>query len=447
MTEGLSAQEVIGAIADGGIFESWDRPPDFDGVSDEYRETLRRAALRSGTDEAVVTGAAHVGGVRFALVVSEFGFLGGSIGHATADRVVAAIRRATAQRLPVLTLPASGGTRMQEGASAFYRMVELSRAVNDHTAEGLLHVSYLRHPTTGGVYASWASQGQVTWADPAALVTLLGPKVLEAIGQSGMSDHIQRGAHLASAGVVDAAFALESLADAASRVARVCDAASFTSVETPDPIASADLAGQVRSRFGDVVRVSGSRFGDRETGARLHLGRLDGQGWVIFSQSSGSDDMTGTSIEDLRLARRGMGIAQSLELGFLSLVDTAGADLSTEIQSQAMAREISATIGQMTACAAPTAAVLLDRGCGGAALSVLGAARVAAVEGAWLSPLPPAGAGAILFGDPTRTEEAAAVQRIDARELCQDGVVERVIARDDTLHHTAAAIVAWLQEG
>ena len=107
-------------------------------------------------------------------MLGEFAFLAGSIGRAAADRLVAAIERATIERLPLVAGPVSGGTRMQEGTPAFVQMVRISQAVAAHKAAGLPYLVYLRHPTTGGVMASWGSLGQVTAAEPGALVGFLG---------------------------------------------------------------------------------------------------------------------------------------------------------------------------------------------------------------------------------------------------------------------------------
>ena len=106
--------------------------------------------------------------------MGEFGFLAGSIGVDAANRLVTAIERATAEGLPLLAGPISGGTRMQEGTPAFVQMVRISQAVMAHKAAGLPYLVYLRNPTTGGVMASWGSLGHVTVAEPGALVGLPG---------------------------------------------------------------------------------------------------------------------------------------------------------------------------------------------------------------------------------------------------------------------------------
>lgn len=126
-----------------------------------------------------------------AIIVCEFGFLGGSIGVAAGERLVVAIRRATQEQLPLLALPTSGGTRMQEGTTAFLQMVKITAALIKHKEAHLPYLVYLRNPTTGGVFASWGSLGHVTIAEPGALVGFLGPRVFEALYNSPFPAGVQ----------------------------------------------------------------------------------------------------------------------------------------------------------------------------------------------------------------------------------------------------------------
>ena len=165
-----------------GSFVSWDAPvrPRID-LDPGYAAELDAARAASGVDEAVITGCGTIHGRRVAVLMSEFRFLGGSVGIATTDRLESAIRRATAERLPLLAGTASGGTRMQEGTAAFVQMVRITEAITTHRAAGLPYLVYLRHPTTGGVFASWGSLGHVLVGEPGALVGFLGPKVYQAL--------------------------------------------------------------------------------------------------------------------------------------------------------------------------------------------------------------------------------------------------------------------------
>ncbi len=159
----------------------------------------------------MLTGRGLVHGRPVAVVANEFRFLAGSIGLAAARRITAAVRRATAERLPVLATTASGGTRMQEGTPAFVQMVEISRALMEHQAAGLPYLAYLRHPTTGGVYASWGSLAHVTVGEPGALIGFLGPKVFEALNGEPFPEGVQTAENLSLHGVIDGVATAEEL--------------------------------------------------------------------------------------------------------------------------------------------------------------------------------------------------------------------------------------------
>ena len=200
----LPAREVLRQLLDAGSFRSLDAAPDDAGASPAYRAELAAAAAKSGTDEAVVTGAGTISGRRVVVIVSEFRFLGGSVGVATAHRIAAAVRYATRAGLPLVASTATGGTRMQEDTRAFVEMTAITRAIVAHRAAGLLYVTHLRHPTTGGVLASWGSLGQLTLAEPGALIGFIGPKVYERLAGEPFPPGIQVAENLYGHGLVDA---------------------------------------------------------------------------------------------------------------------------------------------------------------------------------------------------------------------------------------------------
>ena len=186
-----SARELIDSVIDRGTYLSWDTPPDYGDIGADYAVTLERAREKSGVDEAVLTGEGEVGGRRVAVICSEFSFLAGSIGAVTARRIIRGIERATAERLPLLLSPTSGGTRMQEGTPAFAMMVSITTAVARHKDAHLPFLVYLRNPTTGGVMASWGSSGHFTFAEPGALLGFLGPRVVELTTGTGIPEGVQ----------------------------------------------------------------------------------------------------------------------------------------------------------------------------------------------------------------------------------------------------------------
>ena len=303
MTRRWTAHELLDLVLDEGTFVSWDTQIDLTGVDDGYRTVLEAAAVRAGTDESVLTGRGEVRSRPVAVVVNEFAFLAGSIGRAAADRITAAVRRATAEGLPLLASTASGGTRMQEGTPAFVRMAEISRALMEHRAAGLPYLVHLRHPTTGGVYASWGSLGHVTVAEPGALVGFLGPKVFEALNGRPFRPGVQIAENLAAAGVIDGVVAVEDLpamVDLALAVLVDKPGPGRLSARPPRALAGRSAWDSIaRTRRTDriglrdllahgatgTVQLRGTDEGERDSTVMVALTRIDDQPCVVVGRT------------------------------------------------------------------------------------------------------------------------------------------------------------------
>jgi acetyl-CoA carboxylase carboxyl transferase subunit beta len=458
-----SVRELLDAVLDPDSFTSWDEPIDITDHPSDYQASLRAAAERAGTDESILTGRGTVRGRSVAVVANEFGFLAGSIGGAAARRIVAAVRRATSEGIPVLASTASGGTRMQEGTAAFVQMIDISRAIMDHKAAGLPYLVHLRHPTTGGVFASWGSLGHITVAEPGALIGFLGPKVFELLENRPFPPGIQVSENLANRGIIDAVVladelpsvvdrALGLLIDLPSDSTRERRTGEVTRRRTPwesiEITRAAERPG-VREvlRYGSdaTVRLQGTDEGERDTAMIVAFARLDGVPCVVVGQ----DRTTQTKASPmgpgaLREARRGMRLANELGLPLVSFIDTPGADLSPEAEQGAVAGEIARCISTMATMTVPTVSVLLGQGCGGGALALLPADVVVAAENAWLSPLPPEGASAIVHGDIEHAAEMAEQQGVSALDLFEGGTVHHLVPEpdDDTAESFAHAMAA-----
>ncbi|MDR6176386.1 acetyl-CoA carboxylase beta subunit [Nocardioides zeae] len=464
----LGAPELVAAVLDAGTFESWDRPVDTSHLAPDYRGQLAAASERSGLDEAVLTGRGEVGGRPVAVVVNDFRFLAGSIGAATAVRIVAAVRRATDEGLPLLASTSSGGTRMQEGTPAFVGMVDITRAVMAHRAAGLPYLAYLRHPTTGGVLASWGSLAHVTVAEPGALVGFLGPKVYEALNGRAFPPGVQTAENLAAHGIIDAvatADELRGLVDLAlgvlldaPRPPRLPRRTAADGVASPVPawesIERTRAAGRpgvrdlLRHAAEGTVRLRGTEQGEHDGSILIALTRLDGQPCVLVGQDRARQTPSSPMGPGaLREARRAMRLAEELRLPLVTVIDTPGAELSQAAEEGSIAGEIARCIATMTTMTVPTVSLLMGQGCGGGALALLPADVVVAAEHAWLSPLPPEGASVIVHGTPERADELAEQQRVRAADLLADGIVHAVVpepadgpeSTDDALVRALAA--------
>ncbi|WAC54440.1 carboxyl transferase domain-containing protein [Gordonia sp. SL306] len=459
------AFSLVESLFDQGTFEAWDAPVGWEPADPGYRSSLARAHERTGLDESVVTGSGRVNDVRVAVVVSEFGFLGGSIGRSAGQRVVAAIERATRERIPVLALPASGGTRMQEGTAAFLQMVAITGAVNAHKAAGLPYLVYLRHPTTGGVFASWGSLGHVTWAEPSALVGFLGPRVYEGLYGEPFPENVQTSENLHRRGLVDSVVPAERLGGVVGETL----AALSSRVRGPDgtgkaaarPISEPSWAGtaweavlatRARDRPGltEFLAADGTVILRGDAPLWLALHSFGGSPAVVIGHDR-RKQAGGALIGpvDLRVARRGMAMASELGLPVVTVIDTPGAELSVAAEEAGLASEIARCTAELVSVPVPTVSVLLGQGAGGAALALFPTDRRIAATDAWLSPLPPEGASLIVHRDTDHAAELAADQGIAAGALYADDTVDLLVdvTAPDGMTRLRSVIAAELASG
>ncbi|WP_370617596.1 carboxyl transferase domain-containing protein [Mumia qirimensis] len=458
MSARRTASNLVELVLDAGSFTSWDSPIDISRWPETYQRELVRAAERSGRDESVITGRATVRGRPVAVVASEFRFLAGSIGEDAALRIVSAVRRATAEGIPVLATTASGGTRMQEGTPAFLRMIDISRAIMDHKAAGLPYLVHLGHPTTGGVFASWGSLGHVTVAEPAALVGFLGPKVYEVLNHSVFPEGVQTAENLAHHGILDAVVSAEDLPALVDRTLSILvDPPKPSTLQRREPATDAALdtwasieRTRAPHRLGvrdvlrvageDTIRLQGTDEGERDSAMIVALTRLDGEPCVVVGQDRRAQARAPMGPGALREARRGMRLANELGLPLVSIIDTPGAELSKAAEEGAIAGEIARCIASMATMTVPTVSVLLGEGCGGGALALFPADVVVATQNAWLSPLPPEGASAIVHGNADHAAEMARSQRVSASDLYAAGKVQVLVRELDGDEEDPAAL-------
>lgn len=179
----------------------------------EYREKLVKARERTGLGEAALTGTGRIGGYACAVGALDGRFLMGSMGAAVGEKITRLAEYATAHALPLILISASGGARMQEGILSLMQMAKTAAAIGRHGEAGLLYVSVLTDPTTGGVTASFASLGDVILAEPGALIGFAGPRVIQqTIGQT-LPEGFQSAEFQLEHGFVDAVVPRSALRD------------------------------------------------------------------------------------------------------------------------------------------------------------------------------------------------------------------------------------------
>lgn len=449
----ISARELIDSVIDPGTFTSWDAPADHGDIDDAYRGSLDRAREKTGVDEAIVTGAGEVAGHRVGIICSEFPFLGGTVGAATSRRLIEGIERATAEGLPLLVSPTSGGTRMQEGTPAFAMMISITAAVTRHKATGLPFLVYLRHPTTGGVMASWGSSGHVTFGEPGALLGFLGPRVVEIATGEPMPEGVQLAENLTDHGIIDGVVTLDELRESTRKlVTCVAPADAVRPAPEPAPEAVPDgrdvwasiLATREPSRPGGgaiydglvehMARLSGTGGGYKGDAIRAGIARIGGRPVMLIVQDRHKQPPLGgcpMGPGALRFAQRAITVAEGLRIPIATVIDTAGAELTKDAEEAAMAGEIARTLTALLGAAVPTVSLILGQGCGGGALCLVPADKVLAMHDAWMSPLPPEGASAIIHRDADHAPEMMADQDVSSEAMAAAGVVDRIIAEPD----------------
>lgn len=454
-----SAREFIDLVVDADSFRQL--PGGRTHTSDAvYAAELEAARERSGLDEAVLCGTARLGGREVVIVAGEFGFLAGSIGVVTSDLILAAFDHATANRLPLLVAPCSGGTRMQEGTPAFVQMVKIGQAVREHRAAGLPYLAHLRHPTTGGVLASWASLGHFTSAEPGAMVGFLGPRVQEAMTGTRIPEGTQRSENLHEVGVIDAVVPnervrtiwlrwLDAIGPVWERRGRA-RASVGTTAEAPAPAAEADehvpdpwpsvLASRAPDRpgvldlcdrEGTAVWFSGTGDGRLDPSVKAGPVRWGGAPVMLVGMCRDTQTHHQLGPAGLRVAQRAFAVADELGLPVVTVIDTPGAELSAWAENHGLSGEIARTLGALVALRVPTVSVILGEGGGGAALSMLPADRTVVAQHGWLSPIAPEGASAIMGRSGGDAAAMAAAHRIGATDLAALGLADVVVPEPD----------------
>jgi acetyl-CoA carboxylase carboxyl transferase subunit beta len=295
--------------------------------------------------------------------------------------------------------------------------------------------------------ASWGSLGHVTVAEPEALLGFLGPRVYEALYGTPFPSGVQTAENLYARGLIDAVVPPEAIAEILDRALTVLSARrDLSDVPNPVdlPVPEVDTWDSVRRsrrpdrpgvrrllRYAasDVLPLNGTGEGESDPGLLIALARFGGSPCVFLGQDRrGQTNAHPLGPGALREARRGMRLAAELDLPLMTVIDTRGAALSVAAEEGGMAGEIARCLADLVTLPAPTLTLLLGEGTGGGALALLPGDRVIAAQHAWLAPLPPEGASAIVHRDVDHAPAMARQQRVRSLDLREAGIVDRIVA-------------------
>jgi len=219
----ISARERIGVLIDKDTFVEFDIDLKSDNPLNfpDYTEKITVAMQNTKENEAVITGQGKINGQDCIICVMDPNFMMGSMSSVVGEKITRAIESAIDKRLPVIIFSASGGARMQEGILSLMQMAKTSAALGRLSEEGLLYISVLTDPTTGGVTASFAMLGDIIIAEPGALIGFAGPRVIEQTIRQKLPEGFQRAEFLQEKGFVDKIVSREDMKATLSKILKM----------------------------------------------------------------------------------------------------------------------------------------------------------------------------------------------------------------------------------
>jgi acetyl-CoA carboxylase carboxyl transferase subunit beta len=434
-----------------------------------YPQRLREAQEKTGLREAIVTGVCEIGGMRVALAVVEFEFLGGSMGSAVGEKITLAFELARRRKLPMITVVASGGARMQEGMLSLMQMAKTAGAAAQLHEVRVPYISVLANPTTGGMYASFASLGDITLAEPKALVGFAGTRVIEQVTGQRLPSGSRTAESVLEHGMVDAVVPRPRLRDTLTLILGLLtspyrltrDQSPEVSVSEPEPPVETAWETVQLARHQDrptsldyLHRIASTFFelhGDRlygDDGAIVcGLADLAGQTVMFIGQERGHGDPRhheGRAMpEGYRKAQRAMRLATKFKLPVVTFIDTPGVQMNLDAESRGIARALATSLGLMSTLPVPIVSVIIGEGGSGGALALSVADRILMLENAIYSVISPEGCAAILYRDADRAEEITPALKLTAHDLREAGVIDVVIPEPAGGAHLNPDAAAW----
>ena len=505
----VPAYKRIEMIADEGSFEEWDMDLDgMDGPPDPlqfkgYSEKIKKLREQTGLKEAVVTGRVKINGTQAVIGVCDGRFMMASMGYAVGEKITRAVERATNEKLPVILFTCSGGARMQEGIISLMQMEKTSAALKRHSDAGLLYVTVLTDPTTGGVTASFAMLGDIIIAEPQALIGFAGPRVIEQTIGEKLPEGFQRAEFLLEHGFVDQIVKRENMKPVLGRLLTMHDhvhhdcrkGKEVRKSDRTEPVPKAGMtekkAGKkaaeqepwseksltawervCRSRskerpvgkdyidilFEDFVELHGDRYYRDDPAIIGGIAYFQGICVTVIAQAKGRTtkenlerNFAMPSPEGYRKARRLMKQAEKFHRPVINFVDTPGAFCGMEAEERGQGEAIARNLFELSGLKVPVLSVVIGEGGSGGALALAVADEVWMLENSVYSVLSPEGFASILWKDSSRSAEAAKMMKLTAADLKKLGVIERVFPEPQnfsvlTMKPTAELLRAGLAE-
>lgn len=482
----LGARKRLEATVDAGSFEEWDAELEATDILafPGYTEKLERAQRSTGDKDAVLCGRATIGGEPCAIFIMDGDFMMGSMGSVVGEKICRTFERAAELRLPVVGITVSGGARMQEGTTSLMQMAKVSGARARFAKTGLPYLVLLTDPTTGGVTASFAMEGDIILAEPGALIGFAGPRVVEQTTHKRLPAGFQRSEFLLEHGFLDLIVERENVPATLSELLAL-HAGRIPAADAPhvlperhEPHTLLKKAGRKRRRSGneapsayDIVQAARSV----EHPTALELIELGFDGFIeLHGDRYFSDDpaivggiawvgdqvftVIGTERgrstkervtrnfgsahpEGYRKAQRLMKEAERFGRPVLCLIDTAGAYCGIGAEERGQGEAIASNLVVMSELETPIVSIVVGEGGSGGALALAVADRVLMLDNAAYSVVSPEGCASILWKTTDRAADAAEALALTAPRLAELGIVDGTITSSGTHRELAERII------
>lgn len=458
----VHAYRRIELLADEGSFEEWNKkmpisnPLDFKG----YEEKIQLLQEKTKLEEAIVTGKIKIDGIPAVIGVCDGRFLMASMGEVVGEKIACAIERGTAEKLPVIIFACSGGARMQEGIVSLMQMAKTSAALKRHSDAGLLYISVLTDPTTGGVTASFAMLGDIILAEPNALIGFAGPRVIEQTIGTKLPKGFQRAEFLLEHGFIDGIVQRESMRTQLAEILRLHKKKENTAAcprqdsviqeETLDKCEKQCSAWEkvqisrqkdrpvgtdyVENLFDSFIELHGDRCFKDDSAIKGGIAYFQGTPVTVIAQAKGKTTKENIdrnfgmpSPEGYRKALRLMKQADKFGRPIICFIDTPGAFCGLEAEERGQGEAIARNLFEMSGLKVPVLSIVIGEGGSGGALAMAVANEVWMLENSVYSILSPEGFASILWKDSKRASEAAEVMHLTADDLHRLHVIEQVI--------------------
>lgn len=454
----INSKDRLKLTVDEGSFFRWDFGVKTDNVLgiEGYDSKLKVMREKTELYDAIISGSARIGKIKCAIAVMDSRFMMASMGYYVGEHLRRTIERATERRLPLVVFTASGGARMQEGIVSLMQMAKTSGALKKHHEAGLLYVTCITHPTTGGVTASFASLGDIILSEPEALIGFAGRRVIESTIKQQLPDDFQLAEFQLENGFIDKIVDRKDLKETLNKILVLHKNKNQSldfKLKKPKKIKQSkkqktpwDIVKLARDKerpvatdyieklFDDFIEFHGDRLFKDDSAVVGGIAKFNGKPVTVIGQAKGTDIKSNMDRNfgmmhphGYRKALRLMKQAEKFNRPIVCIVDTPGAYCGISAEEGGQGQAIAENLFEMSGLEVPVLTIIIGEAGSGGALGLAVSNEVWMMENSIYSILSPEGYASILWKDGTLAEKAAKEMKLTANDMKALGIIEEII--------------------